>query len=351
MRFFEKDGISYCEMLRPNDFHVHLREISQLEDLVPYSAQQFGHVMAMPNLKKALINVADATHYAIAIQAEGQLFDFQCHVALYLTDSTTTDEIRLAQEKSILAVKLYPGGATTNSSSGVTDIYNMWSIFEFMEKIDMPLSVHCENIDPGVDFFEREREFIETLEDIVIDFPELRIVFEHVSTKEGVQFVKNMPQTVVATITAHHMLINRNDLLASGVCPSKFCFPVVNHREDQKAVISAAISGDPKFFLGTDSAPHMDFVKFKDGGCGGCFTSPYAMGLYAEAFERAEEMEKLENFASIFGSEFYKLPKNTTTIRLKREPSVILEKIYTLCNGEQYTPFMAGEILQWQYVE
>ena len=352
MRFFDREGVKYCEMLRPNDFHVHLRELSTLEDLVPYSARQFGHVMAMPNLSKPLTDVWSAINYANVIQIEGLLFDFQCHVALYLTDNTTEDEIRLAHNEGVvLAVKLYPSGATTNSSSGVTDINKVLNIFELMEELDMPLSVHGEDINPDIDFFDREREFVDTLEYIVINFPKLRIVFEHVSTREGVQFVKHMPKNVVATITPQHLLCNRNDLLVRGICPSKFCFPVVNRREDQEAVISAATSGNPKFFLGTDSAPHVDSNKFGDGGLGGCFTSPYAIPLYAEAFERVDALDRLENFASVFGSKFYKLPKNTTTIILRREANIILEKIYASKNGDQYTPFMAGGMLQWQIVD
>jgi len=369
MNIYEENGVTILEMIRPNNFHVHLRETEQLNSLVSFSARQFGHIMAMPNLEKPLTSVVDAVNYCLAIQVAGQMWNFQSHVALYLTDKTSKEDIREAVTHELLAGKLYPSGVTTNSSDGVTDILNLYKLFAVMEEFNFPLSIHCEDPNHVIDIFDREKVFIDKyLEDIVIEFPELRIIFEHVSTKEGVQFVKNMPSNVVATITPQHMLCNRNDLLAKGICPSKFCFPVVNRKIDQDAVIAAATSGHEKFFLGTDSAPHSDSSKYCEGGKGGCFTELYAIELYAEAFERADALDdRFEAFASFNGSDFYGLPRNTAKLRMVRKEHNISHR---LCIGEKSyaevqtkhkehtsirvgekmyaTPFMAGEVLDWQ---
>ncbi len=347
MRIYEESGITFLEMMLGNDFHVHLRELSQLQFLIWYSALQFGHILAMPNTKEPLTRVRAACLYNNKVRAEGKSLSraFYSHVALYLTDDTTEDEIRLAHRMGILICKLYPNGATTNSSSGVTDVRKIWHLFALMEELRIPLSVHGEVTDPKVALWDCERVFVDTiLIKIHEAFPKLKIILEHVSTWEGVQFVQSTPNNVGATVTVHHMLCNCNDVY---LYPSRNCYPIINSPRDQRAVIAFAISGEKSCFLGTDSAPHVDSAKFRDGGFGGCFI-PNAMELYAKAFESAGALDdRFEAFASFNGSNFYGLPHNTAKLRMVRKEHEISQSVQ-IDKGLYATPFMAGEILDWQ---
>ncbi len=350
MKIYEEGGITWLEMFLPNNFHVHWREIEQLMYTLQYSAMQFGYTMGMPNLIEPLINMLRASGYYDAIQSVKQKQKLSAHfkfrVTEYLTDNTTVEDVKQAKESGIvLAMKLYPSGATTNSSSGVTNIPKMWPIFAYMEEHDIPLSVHGEVTNSRVSLYDRERVFVETiLTEIHRAFPHLRIILEHISTKEGVQFVQSAPSNIVGTVTAPHLLCNCNNVY---MYPSRNCYPVINSPADQEAIIIFATSGNSRCFLGTDSAPHADSAKFCDGGNGGCFTEPYAIPLYIKAFERAGALdERFEAFASFNGADFYGLPRNTAKLRLAKKPQVIAREIM-IAKDLCATPFMAGEVLDW----
>jgi len=348
MRIYEENGVTFLEMLWPNNFHVHWREIEQLMYTLLHSARQFGYVMGMPNTKEPLTNMSRVNAYYCAIESVIQTSYFKPYVALYLTDDTTEDDIREAKESGIvLVIKWYSKGTTTNSGSGVTNIIKVWHILAYMEEHDVPLSVHGEVTDPRVGLYDRERVFVDTtLSDIHEAFPRLRIILEHVSTKEGVQFVQSTPANVVTTITPHHMLCNCNDVYMR---PSGNCYPVINSPADQEAIIAFAISGDPKCFLGTDSAPHPDYLKFCDGGYGGCFVEKNATELFMEAFERAGALNMIEGPASFNGSDFHGLSRNTEKVLFMREPHKIVDRVQIGPGPDMWcTPFMAGETLQWQ---
>jgi dihydroorotase len=334
---------------RPDDWHTHVRSGEVLKAVLVHTAKQFARAIIMPNLKPPVTTVAAALAYREEImQALPVGLDFTPLMTLYLTGVTTVDEIRLAAESEhVYAVKLYPAGATTNSADGVADIKAQYPIFSAMEKYDLPLLIHGEVSDAECDIFDRERFFIDDyLVDITQNFPNLRIVFEHLTTSEAVQFVQSASANVAATITPQHLLYNRNALLAGGIKPHYYCLPILKRETHRLALVAAATSGNPKFFLGTDSAPHLTTLKETACGCAGCFSAPCALELYAEAFENANALDKLEGFASFYGADFYGLPRNTSTVTLEKTdwqiPQTFGEADFAI------TPLRAGETVGWR---
>ena len=334
---------------RPDDWHLHLRDGAIMKHVVKYSAEQFGRALIMPNLRPPITRVAQALEYRDRIiQALPENSSFQPFMSLYLTDSTpTTEVIAAAENPFILGFKLYPSGATTNSEDGVTNIEKIYPVLETMERHDLVLQVHGEVTDPEVDIFDRERVFIEReLIPLIERFPALRIVLEHVTTQEGVDFVRACPDNIAATITAHHLLYNRNHLLAGGVRPHYYCLPVLKRETHRQALLLAATSGNPKFFLGTDSAPHPRGIKESACGCAGCFTAPAALAMYAQAFDSQDALPMLEDFASNFGADFYRLPKNQALVTLQRHPWKLPDVL--LFNDSEIVPLKAGETIPWR---
>ena len=309
------------EIIQPDDWHLHLRDDEYMRSVLAHTAARFGRAIVMPNLKPPVTTTEAAARYrerikdALPVGAR-----FEPLMTLYLTDRTRPEEVRRARESGFVhAVKYYPAGATTNSDSGVTDIARCFDTLEAMAEAGMPLLVHGEVTDPQVDVFDRERVFIErTLGMLVQRLPRLRIVLEHFTTSEAVAFVRDAPDNVAATITAHHLLLNRNAIFQGGVRPHHYCLPVLKREAHRQALVSAAASGSPKFFLGTDSAPHARHTKENDCGCAGVYTAHAAIELYAEAFDRAGALDKLEGFASLHGADFYRLPRNTRRVALRR---------------------------------
>lgn len=337
-------------LTRPDDWHVHLRDGPALATTVPHSAAQFARAIVMPNLRPPVTTAAQAAAYRQRILAAVPPgVRFEPLMTLYLTDNLPPEEIRHAREAGVVAVKLYPAGATTNSDAGVTDLRKTHRTLEAMQREGLLLLVHGEVTDPEVDIFDREAVFIErVLQPLRRDFPELRIVLEHITTQDAVQYVQAAPRYLAATITAHHLLYNRNALLAGGIRPHHYCLPVLKREEHRRALVAAATSGDPRFFLGTDSAPHPAHLKEHASGCAGCYTAPAALELYAEAFEAADALDKLEAFASFHGPDFYGLPRNTERVTLRRTPWA-LPSSYPF--GEaQLKPLRAGETLRWRLV-
>lgn len=336
-------------LLRPDDWHIHLRDGTALPQTVADAARQFGRAIVMPNLVPPVRNAFDAQAYRDRIlAARPQGSSFEPLMVLYLTDSTTSEEIRTAKASGLVkAVKLYPAGATTNSASGVTHIEHIFPVLETMAELGLPLLVHGEVTRHEIDIFDREKYFIdEQMTRLVARFPTLKIVFEHITTAEAAQFVKESGPSVAATLTAHHLLYNRNHLLAGGVRPHFYCLPILKRNTHQQALLDAATSGNPKFFLGTDSAPHARHAKEAACGCAGCYTALAAIELYAEAFEQRNALDKLEAFASHFGPDFYGLPRNTDTITLIREDWTLPS---SLSFGEhELIPLRAGETLHWR---
>ncbi|MGI9211268.1 MAG: dihydroorotase [Methylococcaceae bacterium] len=339
------------KLIRPDDWHVHLRDGLAMHSVVPFTARQFGRAIIMPNLKKPVTTVSEALAYRQRILSalpEGSRFTPL--MSLYLTEQTTAEEIRrLAEEPSVIAIKLYPAGATTHSASGVSTLERVYPILEAMQTHDIPLLIHGEVTDPAVDIFDREKAFIDRhLTPMTRQFPELRMVLEHVTTADGVDFVRSAGSRVAATLTAHHLLCNRNQLLAGGIRPHYYCLPVLKREEHRLALVAAATSGDSSFFLGTDTAPHPQHLKESACGCAGCFTAHAALELYAEAFAAAHALDKLEGFASFHGADFYRLPRNTETVVLEKSSWQIPE---SLSFGEDLLiPFRAGEHLEWRWV-
>ncbi|MGI9284115.1 MAG: dihydroorotase [Pseudomonadales bacterium] len=334
---------------RPDDWHVHLRDGDALRDTVAHCSRYFGRAIVMPNLTPPVNTVAKATAYRERILAVlDKNSNFRPLMVLYLTDNTDATDIERAKQSGIVvAAKLYPAGATTNSDAGVTDISKIYSVLEAMQRHKLPLLVHGEVANDEVDIFDREKSFLEThLQRIVHDFPILRVVLEHITTRDAVQFVEQNSACVAATITAHHLLFNRNHLLAGGVRPHYYCLPVLKRASHQHALVKAAISGNPKFFLGTDSAPHPQSSKETACGCAGCYTAHAALELYAEAFERAGALDKLEGFASFFGPDFYQLPRNNDTVTLHKEPWQVPRNVQL--GAQQLVPIGAANTLQWQ---
>ncbi|WP_286239389.1 dihydroorotase [Neptuniibacter halophilus] len=333
---------------RPDDWHIHLRDGKQLTDTVRDVSRYMGRAIIMPNLVPPVTNTEEALGYHERISAAQPQGNFDPLMVLYLTDKTTPEEIRKAKATGkIYAAKLYPAGATTNSDSGVTSVKNIYPVLEAMQEADMLLLVHGEVTDAAIDIFDREKIFIETiLSQVVKDFPNLKIVLEHITTRDAAEFVANTGSNVAATITAHHLLFNRNHMLAGGIRPHYYCLPILKRNIHQEALIKAATSGSKQFFLGTDSAPHMKHAKEAACGCAGSYTAHAAIELYAEAFEAAGALDKLEAFASFNGPDFYGLPRNSDTITLVKE-SWDVPASYPL-GEDQVVPIRAGEQIHWQ---
>jgi len=336
-------------LIRPDDWHLHLRDGAHMASVLPHTARQFARAIVMPNLKPPVTTAADAAAYRERILAAlPQGMSFDPLMTLYLTDNTDPDEIRRAQDTGFIhAVKLYPAGATTNSAAGVTDLRKCYKTLEVMQELDMPLLVHGEVTDHEIDLFDREAVFIErVMRPLRRDFPELKIVFEHITTRDAAQYVAEAEGPIAATITAHHLLYNRNEIFKGGINPHYYCLPVLKREEHRLALVTAATSGDERFFLGTDSAPHAVHAKESACGCAGCYTALHALELYATAFEQAGALDKLEAFASLNGPNFYGLPVNEGSVTLKRETWTIPAAVPM---GEhQLVPLDAGEQLHWK---
>ena len=333
---------------RPDDWHIHLRDGASLERTVGDAARQFARAIVMPNLVPPVMNAEQALSYKSRILAARPAGNqFEPLMVLYLTDNTDPAEIARAKAAGVTACKLYPAGATTNSASGVTDLQKVYPVLEAMQKTGMPFLLHGEVTDSAIDIFDREKVFLDrTFSKLVQKFPELKMVLEHITTADSAAFVSEAPANVAATITAHHLLYNRNHMLAGGIRPHYYCLPILKRNTHQEALIKAAISGNPKFFLGTDSAPHAKDKKEAACGCAGSYTAYAAIELYAEAFEDANALDKLEGFASHFGPDFYRLPRNTDKITLIKTEWQAPE---SLTLGEQpLIPLRAGENLRWQ---
>ena len=336
---------------RPDDWHLHLRDGALMQSVLPDTARQFARAIVMPNLKPPVTTTLQALEYRQRILAALPAnAAFEPLMTLYLTDNTSADEIRKAHESGIVhAVKLYPAGATTNSDAGVTDIRKTYSALAEMQRCGMPLLVHGEVTDPAIDVFDREAVFIErVMMPLLRDLPGLRVVFEHITTRDAVQFVESAPDNIAATITAHHLLYNRNAMFSGGIRPHYYCLPVLKRELHRAALGVAAVSGNPKFFLGTDSAPHAQSAKETSCGCAGIYTAHAAMEFYAQAFEQLGALDKLEGFASFFGADYYRLPRNTDTITLRREDWQVPASVGF---GEQrLVPLCAGETMMWKLV-
>jgi dihydroorotase len=335
-------------LTRPDDWHLHVRDGAALEAVVPHSARQFGRALIMPNLRPPVTTAEQAKAYRERIRAAvPQGLDFEPVMSMYLTDNLPPDEIARAAAAQVRALKLYPAGATTNSDAGVTDIRKTYPTLEAMQKHGLLLLVHGEVTDPAVDLFDREAVFIErVMIPLRRDFPELRIVFEHLTTKEGAHYVRDADRFTGATITAHHLLYNRNAIFTGGIRPHYYCLPVLKRETHRVALVEAATSGNPRFFLGTDSAPHPAHLKEHALGCAGCYTALTALELYAEAFEQAGALDKLEGFASFHGADFYGLQRNGDTVTLRRESWTVPE---TVPYGEAtLKPLRGGEQVAWR---
>ena len=333
---------------RPDDWHLHVRDGSALNTVVPHAAAQFGRAIIMPNLKPPVTTAAQAIAYRARIAAAvpaGVKFDPL--MTLYLTDNMPPDEIKRARDAGVVAVKLYPAGATTNSDAGVTDLRKTYSTLEAMQREGLLLLVHGEVTSSDIDLFDREAVFIETqMIPLRSDFPELKVVFEHITTKEAAQYVRDTSRFTGATITAHHLLYNRNAIFTGGIRPHYYCLPVLKRESHRVALVEAATGGSDKFFLGTDSAPHPAHLKEHAVGCAGCYTSHAAMELYAEAFDAAGALDKLEAFASFNGPAFYGLPRNVGSITLKKETWT---PPASFAFGEaELKPLRSGESLAWR---
>ncbi len=336
-------------LLRPDDWHLHVRDGEVLNDVIPDSARCFGRAIIMPNLKPPITRVAQALEYRQRIlSAVPENSHFEPLMTLYLNANTTAEEITHAADSAhIHALKYYPAGATTNSDTGVPCIESVYSALEVMEEKRLPLLVHGEVTDSNVDIFDREAVFIDTvLTPLLKRFSKLNLVLEHITTSHAVDFVTAMPDTVAATLTPHHLLMNRNDIFRGGIRPHHYCLPILKREKHRQALIGAAISGNPKFFLGTDSAPHAKQTKENACGCAGMYSAHAAIELYAEVFDEADALDRLEAFASCFGPDFYHLPRNTQTIKLLKDDWVVPKNIPF---GEnKLIPLRAGETVHWK---
>ncbi len=335
---------------KPDDWHLHVRDGAALNTVVPHTAAEFGRAIIMPNLKPPVTTAAQALEYKQRILAAvPQGMSFEPLMTLYLTDNLPADEIARAKDAGVVAAKLYPAGATTNSDAGVTDMRKTYKTLEAMQKAGMLLLVHGEVTSSDIDLFDREAVFIDTqLIPLRKDFPELKIVFEHITTADAAQYVASANKYTGATITAHHLLYNRNAIFTGGIRPHYYCLPVLKRETHRLALVQAATSGSPKFFLGTDSAPHPAQLKEHATGCAGCYTAHAAMPMYAEAFDNAGALDKLEGFASFFGADFYGLPRNTDTLTLRKESWTPPE---SFAFGEaDLKPLRSGEALPWRVV-
>lgn len=337
---------------RPDDWHLHLRDDEALKTTVTDSARYFGRAIVMPNLRPPVTTSAHAKdYYQRIIAARPENSQFEPLMTLYLTDNTSAAEIKLAQQSGLVkGVKLYPAGATTNSDAGVTDLKHCSAALSAMQEIGMPLLIHGEVTHANIDVFDREKVFIEqVLIPLLADYPNLKVVFEHITTKDAAEFVADADDRIAATITPHHLLMNRNDLLVGGIHPHNYCLPVLKRNTHQEALIKAATSGSGKFFLGTDSAPHPRSGKETSCGCAGIYSAHAAIELYAEAFEKAAALDKLEGFASHFGPDFYGLPRHNDTITLEKQSWTVPASVDYA--GEQLVPMRAGESISWKVVK
>ena len=338
-------------LTRPDDWHLHVRDGEALQTVVPHTAAQFGRAVIMPNLRPPVTTTAQAVAYRERIQAALPAgVKFEPLMTLYLTDNLPTDEIKRAKDAGVVAVKLYPAGATTNSDAGVTDLRKTYKTLEALQREGLLLLVHGEVTSPEIDLFDREAVFIDTqLIPLRRDFPELKIVFEHITTREAAQYVLGADRFLGATITAHHLLYNRNAIFIGGIRPHYYCLPVLKRETHRLALVEAATSNNARFFLGTDSAPHPAHLKEHASGCAGCYTAHAALELYAEAFDAAGALDRLEAFASFNGADFYGLARNSSTIKLVKEswtPPV------SFAFGEaELKPLRSGEALPWKMVK
>lgn len=337
-------------LTRPDDWHLHLRDGAALTAVLPDTARQFGRAIVMPNLKPPVTTVADAEAYRARILAALPAgMTFEPLMTLYLTDRTTPDEIVRAKASGIVhGVKLYPLGATTNSDSGVSSLEHCLPVLEKMAEVGLPFLLHGEVTDPDIDIFDREAVFIErTLAPLIARLPELRVVLEHITTAQAAEFVASASANVAATLTAHHLLMNRNAMLVGGIRPHHYCLPVLKRETHRQALLKAATSGSAKFFLGTDSAPHARHTKEAACGCAGMYTAHAALELYAEAFDSVDALDKLEAFASFNGPDFYRLPRNSGTVTLRRESWTVPATLAYL-DDAPLVPLRAGETLDWK---
>ncbi len=337
-------------LTRPDDWHLHLRDGAALTAVLPDTARQFGRAIVMPNLKPPVTTVADAEAYRARILAALPAgMTFEPLMTLYLTDRTTPDEIVRAKASGIVhGVKLYPLGATTNSDSGVSSLEHCLPVLEKMAEVGLPFLLHGEVTDPDIDIFDREAVFIErTLAPLIARLPELRVVLEHITTAQAAEFVASASANVAATLTAHHLLMNRNAMLVGGIRPHHYCLPVLKRETHRQALLKAATSGSAKFFLGTDSAPHARHTKEAACGCAGMYTAHAALELYAEAFDSVGALDKLEAFASFNGPDFYRLPRNSGTVTLRRESWTVPATLAYL-DDAPLVPLRAGETLDWK---
>jgi dihydroorotase len=338
----------HLTITRPDDWHLHVRDGDALATVVPHTAAQFGRAIIMPNLRPPVTTAAQALAYKARIQAAVPAgVAFEPLMTLYLTDNLPAEEIRRAKDAGVVAAKLYPAGATTNSDAGVTDLRKTYATLAAMQKAGMLLLVHGEVTSPEIDLFDREAVFIDQhLIPLRRDFPELKIVFEHITTEEAAQYVQAADRFTGATITAHHLLYNRNAIFTGGIRPHYYCLPVLKREKHRLALVQAATGGNPRFFLGTDSAPHPAHLKEHATGCAGCYTAHAAMELYAEAFDAAGAIGQLEAFASFNGADFYGLPRNTGTLTLTRQSWTPPESF--AFGGAELKPLRSGEALAWK---
>jgi dihydroorotase len=338
-------------LTKPDDWHLHLRDGAALKVVLPDTAKQFARAIVMPNLRPPVTTVVLAAEYRQRILDALPLgFNFEPLMTLYLTDNTTANDIILAKESGFVhGVKLYPAGATTNSDSGVTSLEKCAAALEAMQAVGMPLLTHGEVTDSDVDVFDREKVFIDRhMKPLLAKYPTLKVVFEHITTQDAADFVMSAGDNVAATITAHHLLMNRNDIFKGGIRPHHYCLPVLKRETHRQALIKAAISGSPKFFLGTDSAPHAKGAKEASCGCAGMYTAHAAIELYAEAFDAAGALDRLESFASFYGPDFYGLPRNKDTIQLAKQSWIVPESI--AYGDDVLVPLRAGETIHWKMV-
>jgi dihydroorotase len=338
---------------RPDDWHLHLRDGDMLRAMLPFTAELYGRAIVMPNLRPPVRTVQDLRAYRQRIlDALPPGNDFQPLMTLYLTDETPPEEIRHGHAEGLLtAVKLYPVGATTHSEYGVTEMKKVYPVFEVMQDLDIPLSVHGEVSDPGVDIFDRESVFVDReLDPLRKDFPELKIVMEHVTSKTGVDYILSAERGLGATVTPHHLLINRNSIFAGGLNPHMFCLPVAKRAADRQSIRKAAVTGDPRFFFGSDSAPHRSVDKEKAGGAAGIFNTPTALACIVQVFEAEGSLDNLEAFMSVNGARFYGLPKNPDAITLKKAASSLPPAEFVPVGKDKVKVFQTHEPLYWHVV-
>ena len=342
--------LTHIDIIQPDDMHVHLRDGDALGTVVPHTAHQFARAMVMPNLKPPVTSADMAAAYQARIMAatpEG--VDFTPLMTLYLTDRTSPEEVETAFKAGVKGFKLYPAGATTNSDAGVTSLGRCSAALEMMEALGLPLLVHGEVTDADIDIFDREAVFIDRiLIPLRARYPKLKVVLEHITTRHAAEYVASSEDGIASTITAHHLLYNRNAMLVGGIRPHYFCLPILKRESHREALIAAAASGNPRFFLGTDSAPHAQHTKENACGCAGCYTALHAMELYATAFEQVGALDKLEGFSSVFGAQFYGLPLNARKVRLLKEEWTLPDAL-SFVDGQSLLPLNAGETMGWKF--